>query len=166
MIYLIDSAVILNDIQFAFSPSEKYLTTSKVIAEIKDFRSRAVVDNAFQQNLLKIEEPSPNTIEKIRKKAKDIGMKLSKADISLIALAFEYKNKKEKIKVITDDYSVQNMLPSLGIPFSSVIRGEIKEEIEFEKICTGCGKKYKGSYVEDICDICGSRLKRVRKKSN
>ena len=166
MIYLIDSAVILNDVQFSFDAKKRYITTSAVVAEIKDFRSRGVVDNAFKHNLLKIEAPSTKAVEKIQKKVDETGMRLSKADVSLVALAFDYKQRKRRINLITDDYSVQNMLSALSIPFSSVIRGEIEKEIEFEKICTGCGKKYKGNYVEVKCNICGSILKRVRKESN
>lgn len=133
MIYLIDAAVILNDEMFFFSPEKKYVTTSLVAMEIRDFRSRALLDNALKNNLLRIIDPSAEAVAKISGLAKSIGSRMSKADFSLIALAFDFKSQKKRIKVLTDDFSVQNLLLNLKISFDSVIQGKIKKFRVFTK---------------------------------
>lgn len=133
MIYLIDAGVILNDEMFSFSPKKKYITTSLVVQEIKDFRSKALLDNALSHRFLKIQDPSADATHKIAEIAKNIGAKLSKADFSLIALAFDLNLQKQKVKVITDDFSVQNILLKLKISFDDVIQGKIKKFRIFKK---------------------------------
>ena len=64
---------------------------------------------------------------------------LSPADISVIALAMEL----EDASVVTDDFRVQNVLSSVGIPFEPA--GEIGERRilttwEWTYRCRGCGR--------------------------
>ena len=131
--YLIDAAVLLNDEQFSFLPGKRYVTTSLVAMEIKDFRSRALLDNALKNNFLRIIDPSTEALQKITDLAKSIGFRLSKADFSLLALALDFKSKRKRVKVVTDDFSVQNLLLKLRISFDSVIQGRIKEFRVFRK---------------------------------
>ena len=131
--YLIDAAVLLNDEQFSFLPGKRYVTTSLVAMEIKDFRSRALLDNALKNNFLRIIDPSAEALQKITDLAANIGFRLSKADFSLLALALDFKSKKKRVKVVTDDFSVQNLLLALRISFDSVIQGRIKEFRVFRK---------------------------------
>ncbi len=133
MIYLIDAAVLLNDELFSFSAEKKYVTTSLVALEIKDFRSRALLDNALKNRFLSIADPSAEALEKITALAKSINSRLSKADFSLIALAFDLKKKRKPVKVITDDFSIQNLLLKLKISFDSVIQGKVKKFRVFKK---------------------------------
>jgi len=132
MIYIIDSAVILNDELFYFDEGKKYVTTYRVTLEIRDFRSKSLLNNAIKNTILRIMEPSEEAIAGIKDLAKKSGTKLSEADVSIVALASDLKEKKEEVNVITDDYSVQNLLLKLQIPFQSVIRGEIKKFKNFK----------------------------------
>lgn len=131
--YIIDSAAVLNNFNFQFEKEREYFTTAEIINEFKDLRSRSIINNALQNSLLKILEPSEDSIKKIKGKTEGIGLKLSNADISLVALASEFKKKRKNVEVITDDYSVQNILLKLKIPFTSVLRGEIKKFKKFPK---------------------------------
>lgn len=132
MIYIIDSPVILNDELFYFDEEKKYFTTYRVSLEIKDFRSKALLNNAVKNSILQIMEPSEEATNGALKLASAVGVKVSETDISIIALATDLKEKKEEITVITDDYSIQNLLLKLQIPFQSVIRGEIKKFKKFK----------------------------------
>lgn len=134
MIYIIDSAAVLNDELFYFDSKKKYLTTYRVTLEFLDFRSKSLVDNAIKNSVLMVAEPSEQVVEKIAAICDSIGARLSDADISLLALAFELKEKNEKITVITDDFGVQNILLKLKIPFQSVIRGKIKKFKDFSQL--------------------------------
>lgn len=127
MLYLIDAAVILNDELFFFDEAKKYATTYRVTLEFRDFRSKSLIDNAVNNGILRVMDPADETLEGVEKLCSAIGTKLSETDVSLVALAVELREKKEEFTVITDDYSIQNVLLKLQIPFQSVIRGEIKK---------------------------------------
>ncbi len=185
MLYLLDSSAVLNDFAFQFSPAHSYLTTSLVFNEFKDMRSRHLAENALHRGLLRIAEPSANSLKAIEGKIAEKGFsKLSKPDVSLLALALDLKKKREKFRAVSDDYSVQNFCKLLGIPFEGVIRGRIRETISFSLLCPACGKTVrkgskakkqpflpkqktlgkKGNAPALQCPICGTALKSVKAK--
>ena len=121
---LLDSSAVLNDFNFEFDSDIEYYTTPKVFDEFRDLRSRTLVDNALKMETLKIVDPCPLSVENTMD---EIGRtRLSDADISIVALARDFKEKKRKIIVITDDFSLQAALKKLGIKFKGVFRGSIK----------------------------------------
>ena len=164
MIQLIDSAAVLNSPGFSFAAKSKFITTPQVADELRDMRSRQLVQNALQNSLLVLNEPSAASIAHIEGLAAKHGFsKLSKPDISLLALALDIKNKNKKFILITDDYSVQNFCALLKIEFDSVIRGKIEKVISFKKRCTGCNKKFSPNSPIRKCPECGSRVSSTRK---
>ena len=85
---------------------------------------------------------------------------LSDADISIIALAKQMKDKGKKVYVVSDDYSIQDICKRMNIFVISLIRGETNERYEWKKICSGCGKEIEGEF----CDVCGHKGKYVKKR--
>ncbi|GEM_PF-159457 len=161
---LLDSSAILNDYGFCFDPKRNYAMTSRIATELKDLRSRMMVDNALMLRLLSITDPCPLSLQWINDFVAKKGFeKLSAADLSLLALARELRANKEKIVLVSDDYSIQNMCKELKIPFKSVIQGRIKETIVFNKRCPACGKKYARNYRGRECENCGTQLRVERK---
>ncbi|MFH1586436.1 MAG: hypothetical protein ABID38_01105 [Candidatus Diapherotrites archaeon] len=121
---LLDSSAVLNDFNFEFDSEKGYYTTSKVFGEFRDLRSRALVDNALKMETLKIVDACPLSVQNTMK---EIGRtRLSDADISIAALARDFKKKNEIFLVITDDFSLQAALKKIGIKFKGVFRGSIK----------------------------------------
>ena len=142
------------------------ITNSAVISEIKDLKSQMIVESALKEGTLFIEEPdsdSLNTIQNEIEKSGDV-LRLSEVDKELVALALTLKKKHDPI-VVTDDYSIQNILKILQIPYKSVLTQGINEIYGWIKICRGCRKKYPANYPEDECEICGSNVysKRIKK---
>jgi len=133
LIQILDAAALLNNESFEFEKRVKYFTTSKVFDEWKDFRSKQLAENAFAAGLLTIQDPCPLSIQKTDQKAAESGTEIGDADVSLIGLAIEFRERNEKFIVITDDYSVQNILKKLKIKFRGVIQKEIKKHIKFKK---------------------------------
>ncbi|BDZ71873.1 hypothetical protein [Methanobacterium petrolearium] len=88
---------------------------------------------------------------------------MSEVDKQLVALAITLKNNFHPV-VVTDDYSIQNILEILQIPYRSVLTEGINEVYGWIKICRGCRKKYPSIYPADECEICGSALYRKRIK--
>ena len=134
MLYLLDSSAVLNDFGFEFSPGHNYITTSLAVSEFKDLRSRHLMENALQQNLLSIEEPEKESLQSVNEAVSKKGFnKLSKTDISLLALALDLKKQGKKFILVTDDFSIQNFAKILEIPFESAMRGEIGKTISFKR---------------------------------
>jgi len=112
---------------------------------------------------LKVRDPIDNL--RARKAATSTGdiELLSETDISVIALAIEMEN----VLVLTDDFRIQNVLRSLGIRFQPA--GEIgdrtvKEVWNWTFRCRGCGRYFEEEPGQD-CPICGSSIKKTRKRS-
>lgn len=163
---LLDSSAILNDCGFSFDPKQKYAITSRIASELKDLRSRMMIDNALMLRLLSIIDPCPLSVQRMQDFVSSKGFeKLSEADISLLSLASELKAQKQKIFLASDDYSIQNMCQAIGIPYRPAIQGNIKGTIEFEKYCPACEREYKCGYKGKNCELCSTQLKtRVKKQ--
>ena len=69
----------------------------------------------------------PSSVEKMLLFAEKIGdKKLSDADVSLLALASEFRRDKKDFTVVSDDYSVQNICRHLKIRFEGSVQGKIR----------------------------------------
>ena len=156
MLYVIDSSAVLNDFGFQFLEGNSYVTTALVINEFKDLRSRHLMENALKIGLLSISEPKPETLDAVNKLVAKKGFtKLSKPDLSLIALGLDLRNANKKFILISDDYSIQNFCKVLKIPFESVIRGKIENEIAFSRKCSSCGSQIPPNSPQNFCPDCG-----------
>ncbi|HTX61407.1 MAG TPA: ribonuclease VapC [Methanobacterium sp.] len=162
-VYVLDASGIIGGF---ISDDHPNYTTSQVITEIKDIKSRLTLENAMDKKHLIIEEPEIQDIQKISEvitKSGDL-LRLSSVDKNVIALALHLKKKGLDPTVITDDYSIQNVLKIIKIPFRSVITRGIEEVVGWIKFCKGCRKIYPADYPSTDCEICGSPISRKRTK--
>jgi len=167
MLYLIDSSAVLNDFGFQFGDDNDYVTTPLVVAEFKDMRSRNLMENALHSRLLSIQDPSEENLRYVEEITAEKGFrKLSKPDLSLLALALDLKKESKEFLLLTDDYSIQNFCSVLKIPFEGVMRGEITKEISFSLECSACGKTLPSFSKERKCPVCGSSLRRKRREKS
>jgi UPF0271 protein len=160
-VYVLDSSGIIGG--FISSENPNY-TTSQVIREIKDIKSQLILEDAIDKHYITIKEPDNDDIENINEVIKRSGdlMRLSDVDRNIIALAFHLKKEGCNPTVITDDYSIQNVLKIMELPFRSVITHGIDDVVGWIKFCKGCRKLYPSDYSETDCEICGSPIKRKR----
>ncbi len=155
---ILDACGILHsDLDFS---AEDYYITNSVIAEIINETAKVMVDNGIRRGNLKIRDPKAEYIKKAKDAAKKTGdaSKLSDADLDVLALAIE-----SGAEIISDDYAIQNVAASLRLKYQTTAKEGIQKEYVWEKICPGCGLKHSPNY--DICEVCGSKLKRVGKKA-
>lgn len=163
MLYLLDASALINDSNFEFRADNIYVTTSSIFSELKEMSIRHIAENALVQGILKIQDASDEKIKQISENVSQQGFnKLSTQDLSLIALASELKESKKEFKVLTDDYSIQNFLKLLKIPYESVSQKGISKIISFSVKCKACGKKFSPDTQSEVCDVCGSKLTRKR----
>lgn len=163
MIFVLDASAILNEPNFAFDERKRYMTTPLVMGEFRSLESRLLVENALKHRILSLRKPKEEFSEKARKLVEKHGYRISRADISVVALGLELLDENEEFIVLTDDFSIQNFLELAGIPYSSVIQGEIRETFSISRICPVCGKKFEGKRLRK-CPDCGVPLKSTIKK--
>jgi UPF0271 protein len=84
-------------------------------------------------------------------------MKLSKSDISVLALAYQLNK-----TLVSDDFAVENVARLLRISIMPLGTKGIKHTRKWISFCRTCGKGY-GSSLTD-CLICGNKLKRRFKR--
>jgi endoribonuclease Nob1 len=162
-VYVLDASAIIG----GFS-SKKYqnFITAAVISEIKDLKSKLILESAIEERSIRILEPELIDIKNVSDviiKSGDI-LRLSEVDKNLVALAFRLKREAMNPVVVTDDYSMQNVLKIVEMPYRSVLTEGIKGIYGWVKVCKGCKKKYPPEYVYDECEICGTRIIKKRLK--
>jgi len=163
-VYILDASGIIGGFI-----SQKHLnfTTSAILDEIKDLKSQMMVQFALQEGNIQILEPDSRALRKVQRAINSSGdiLRLSEVDKVLVALAVVLE-KKYNPEVVTDDYSIQNILKIMHIPYRSVLTDGIQEIYGWIKICRGCRKKYPPDH-DDECIICGSVLymKKIQKRS-
>jgi UPF0271 protein len=164
-VYILDASGIIGGF---ISQKHPNITTSAVLDEIKDLKSQMTVQNALQEGNMKIAEPDSEALRKVQKAVKRSGdiLRLSEVDKELVALALFLK-KNYNLQVVTDDYSMQNILKIMNIPYRSVLTEGINEIYGWIKICRGCRQKYPSDHEGEECDTCGSALyrKKIKKSS-
>lgn len=135
------------------------ITTPSVINELKSSESRICFELAKDRGL-RIELPSSyasEAIKHISQTSKDNDV-LSDTDIEILAIAYDHK---EEAVLLTDDYAVQNVASIANIKVQPIVQKKIKDVLIWQKICTGCKRKFD---MGTECPICGSPLKRGRKR--
>ena len=161
--YVLDASAFINGFQIT---SKRNFTVPEITAEIKDFESRLKFDSAVDDGLLVIEDVAQSYVDEVTEIISESGdiLRLSSQDVKLISLAYMLSKQGENVKLISDDYTIQNTLKIMKIPYSGVMTKGIKGIYNWKKVCEGCKKEYGEDYPFDDCEICGSRIfkKRIR----
>ncbi len=137
-------------------------TTSRVLDEVRKGAPGRLLSNLMEAGL---EIRDPISFEKAMEAATTTGdlEKLSGTDLSIIALALELDDP----RVVTDDFRVQNVLKRLGISFTEggeIGNRTIVQEWTWTYRCRGCGRFFDTGQKRDECPVCGSEVRKVRKR--
>lgn len=161
--YILDASAFIN----GFKPtSENNFTVPEITAEIKDFESRLVYDSAVDDGILTVQDVRKEYLDKTDEfisKSGDV-LRLSLPDKKIIALALMLKDEGKSVKVISDDYTIQNTLKIMDIAYDGIITEGIREIYNWKKVCQGCKKEFGQDYPFDDCDVCGSKVYKKRIK--
>ncbi|MBQ3473144.1 MAG: ribonuclease VapC, partial [Methanobrevibacter sp.] len=130
-------------------------------------KSKILLDQAIEDGKIIIKEPKEEFIKELNEIISESGddLRLSEADKKLLALALDVRCENENIKVLTDDYSMQNVLKIIDIPYDSIITEGIKGVYNCVKTCEGCKKEFDADYPFDDCEVCGSKVFKRRIKT-
>ena len=151
---VIDTAIFIQGIDI------EGFTTLKVVEEVKDPESKLFLESLISAGKVKVLVPSKESVEAVVEAARKTGElnELSEADIEVLALAYELK-----ATLLTDDYNLQNIAKTLGIPFKTLKRG-IKRVIRWNYVCIGCGKRFSEMPPGGVCPDCGSPVRLIPKR--
>ena len=156
--YALDAGAFYTGILF-LSPALSYYTTPAVFEEVKHIKkSHGAIEALLETNTLQVVNSDRKSIEKVIAAAKRTGdyVKLSQADISIIALALHLE-----IVLMTNDYAAANVASTLKIPVKSTAGKGIKDTRKWIAYCSACGKAFGPNAKE--CRLCGNRLRRKYK---
>ncbi|WP_407422569.1 type II toxin-antitoxin system VapC family toxin [Methanobrevibacter sp.] len=161
--YVLDASAFINGFHLE---TKNNFTVPEITSEIRDFESRLKFDAAIDENRLIIQDVTGDCIDAVDEIISESGdiLRLSLPDKKLISLAYMFHRQGRNVKVISDDYTIQNTLKIMGIPYSGVITEGIKEVYNWKKVCEGCKKEYGEDYPFDDCEICGSKIFKKRIK--
>lgn len=161
--YILDASAFINGFKML---SNNNFTVPEITAEIKDFESRLVFDMACDEGKLIIQDANSSYVSEVERIISSSGdvLRLSLPDKKLIALADMLSQQGKNVKVISDDYTIQNTLKIMNIPYSSIMTDGIKGVYNWKKVCQGCKKEYDEDYIFDDCEICGSKIYEKRVK--
>ena len=158
-IFIIDTSAILSG-KFINIDNASLLTVPGVSDELtpggKDFQ----IFELLKELGLQIHIPSQKAVDIVKKTARDTGddRRLSKADIEIVALAFDFHNKQnQEVVILSDDYSIQNLASALNIKYEGVVQKGITKKFKWASCCPGCKRKFDD--IIKICPICGTTTK-------
>ena len=147
-IFVLDSAVFI----YGFRARGTTYTVPEITSEAQSFEASITLQEYLKDGL-KIESPLKNDVDIVTEKSKSTGdyLRLSKADISLLAKALEVGG-----TLVTDDYSIQNVAALLGIETQNIQQARIQQILTWGRRCVGCGRLW---VTETTCPVCGSEVK-------
>lgn len=143
---------------FDISYPGKIMTVPRVVDEIKDIRGKLRLSVLSSQGLFICEPKADSRMSVIEgsKKSGDITV-LSETDIDLLALAFEVKG-----MIFSDDFAIHNTAHQIGIQVKSLMQKQAVERV-WKLRCSGCGRYVKEMPHDQLCQICGSVIRRKNK---
>ena len=151
-----------------FSVSEEQATVPKVKEEIRNNSMSWVrFKTAVENGKLKVKVPSEDCWNRVKASAEKVGDSffLSETDIQILALALELKTADCNPRIVTDDYSIQNVATQMGIEFVSLATLGIRRLLEWVRYCPACHREYFADYRSTKCTVCGTALKRKPRRT-
>ena len=144
---------------------EKYYTVPSVKKEIKSEINKLKYENSIKSGYLKELTPDSKYTSKINSFVMNEGEEgsLSPTDIQILALAQQLKTTGMIPIVVTDDYSIQNILSKLNIRHKSLTTKGINRKVRWLIYCPGCRRNYQKFTSDRKCPVCGTELNRKPK---
>lgn len=164
-VYVVDSSAFIG----GYSPhlvKEKQYAPVTVEEELKDQRSRSLLEVGVKSGAIIIKVPSDRGVrlaEEVAEKTGDIKI-LSEVDKHVMALAFDLAAEGYEPVIVTDDYALQNVALKAGFTFKPLMRDGIRNIVKWKLYCSSCRRSYLLSYTGETCEVCGGELKRARSK--
>ncbi|RLE79639.1 MAG: hypothetical protein DRJ51_01675 [Thermoprotei archaeon] len=159
VVYVLDASFFINLPALQIPEGECY-TTPLVVDELKDSRSSLLEEVMSLLRALKIMSPSKDTCKRVEVVSRRMNLDVSRADISVLALALMLKEEGKSPIILSDDYGIMSIAEALEIKFNPITTRNFKRIHKVITYCPVCGRTFKR---KTICPICGVRLRRKLK---
>lgn len=155
---------------------EQCFTTAEVFDEVENeyYKEKAITGGNLK--FIVVPEKFSKQIKRFASESGDISS-LSENDIGILGLSlylrqsfaiqFGVENESVPIKLVTDDYTIQNVARFVGIKTHAYKETGISNSIKWEIYCPLCYEIYPSSYFGKNCPNCGEKIKRrpMKKKT-
>lgn len=124
-------------------------------------------NTAVESGRIKVKMPSEEFSNEVKVYASKLGDSylLSETDMQLLAIALELKSGGYTPEILTDDYSIQNVATKMEITFNALVTFGIRRLLEWIRYCPACHREYPVNSVVNVCQVCGTELKRKPKRN-
>lgn len=149
-----------------FLGSSRCYTTNEVFDEVKHIRkSSGALEALVNAGNLKIMDPQASHLKEADQLARSSGdiASMSRADLSVLALALYCRETENEPLIVTDDYAIANTAGLAGIKISFVMNRGIRKIGRWIRYCSACRILYNSD--ESVCKICGNKLRAKLKGS-
>jgi len=143
--------------------SEALYTVPAVKEEVREGGLHRIrLENAVLSGKLAIIEPSGEYVDKVQRVLEDMGETriLSEADIQILSLGLQLKDEGRNTVIVSDDYAVQNVADRLGLGYKGLVTQGIKKRYKWITYCPGCRRTFQDPPGDEVCTVCGTKLKR------
>lgn len=160
-VYVLDTGALLSNWTQKQS-SALFITTERIVEEIRNRPSKMRIDNLKSVGRLRVESVEIDFISKVSHAAEMTGdvEVLSETDIELIGLALSKHNLGIFVTLVSSDFAVLNTANYLEIGVLD-LTGKMKSAIHWIMICPACN--HRGSSGVE-CPVCGTKLRRTPQK--
>jgi UPF0271 protein len=166
-VFVLDTSAFLAGFD-PFSLGTEQVTVPKVEEEIlRNSMIKMRFETAVESGKVKVKTPTQKFSDSVKTFASKVGdsFKLSEADMQLLALSLELKAEGYASKIVTDDYSIQNVATQMEIGFLALTTFGIKRLLEWIRYCPACYREYSANCKNKKCQICGTELKRKPRRT-
>jgi rRNA maturation endonuclease Nob1 len=155
---VLDASAILEG--FEPTPASDYVVPSSVVEEVSKGRAGKRMENLLSAGLV-VRDPTDDSRSRVNRSAKMMGedARLSRADKDVLALAMDLG-----VPAITDDYSIQNVAPSVGVETVPFKQSGIEEVWRWGVRCPGCYRWFEEAKKGSECPVCGTELRTARRR--
>jgi len=157
---VLDASAFIAGIDSLAHEGEAY-TTFEVAEELKSRRLKDRFETSLSLGRIRLREPNKRYLEDVKEASASTGdlLKLSKADVSILALALQLRDEGFNPTIVSEDYAVQNVAEHLGLKYEA-LTGKIKVKARWLIYCSACGRSFKSNFKGSKCPICGGEIKR------
>lgn len=167
-LFVLDASFFVEGADLSALPARGVISP-KIRAELERYPPATPVATMLQLGKLTIHEPLPQSVEYVQDRARATGdaSVLSDADVEILAVAYELGRDRPagEVLLFSDDYAIQNVAESAGIPVHRARKAPIREQIQWVVYCPACHVPCPGGRVGDPCPECATPLKRRRARS-
>lgn len=163
--YVLDAGALFSN-WTAQIPEGLFVTTTRILEEIRNRPSKARADILTLLDRLQEDFPTADSLKEVKLAAAKTGdvSVLSEVDIEIIALAHSKKSLSTKTTLVSTDLAVLNTARHLGIHVIDPNR-KFKHEIVWALKCPACKHKSRYRTTNLECPVCGTVMRRfVHKK--